>query len=298
MTFGFIGLGDMGLPMAHRLAETGTGLTVWNRTPGKMASVAAKGATVAATPRDVMSRSKHVGLCLTSHQAVEEVCEGQEGLLAGRESSLGRQVIVDFSTGSPQVASQLAERAARHGIDWVDAPVSGGVAAAGTGRLIVFAGGDASAVKAVEPLLARLAARVSHMGPVGSGQATKLCNQVIVACNVVAIAEATALARRVGVQVEALPDALRGGFADSAPLQVFGPRMAARQFTPRLGSIGLMEKDVLLALELAQQSRAVVPLLTEAGAIYARAAGANRIGSDADLSCILGLFERLDPSHG
>lgn len=291
MRFGFIGLGDMGAPMAMRLVDSGAAPVVWNRTAARLAPLAHAGARVAASPREVMHASDVVGLCLTSHAAVEEVCAGPAGLFAGRNPQRAGQTIVDFSTGAPEAAKALAARAAAHGMQWVDAPVSGGVPAAAAGRLAIFAGGSAGAVAAARPMLELLSANLSHMGESGSGQAMKLCNQLIVSCNVLAIAEAIALARKAGVDVARLPAALQGGFADSAPLQVFGPRMAAHVHEPRLGSTALMHKDVRLIEALAGGIGAATPLLGLVSQLLAQATQAPDIGSEADLSRVVRLFE-------
>lgn len=298
MNLGFIGLGDLGHPMALRLLERqeeAGGLVLWNRSRTKMAPLARLGAWLAASPREVMQRSEIVGLCLTSDEAVEQVCEGGSGLFAGRNPDLGTQTIVDFSTGAPHAARHMARRAAELGLGWVDAPVSGGVAAAQQGRLTVFAGGETHAVQAAQPMLSRLASHCSHMGPAGSGQAVKLCNQLIVSCNVIAIAEAIALARRAGVDVARLPAALRGGFADSTPLQVFGPRMVSPPPGPRLGSTALMHKDMCLIRDMASAVGATTPLAGLVLQRYAQAVLATGIGADADLSSVIRLYEEEIP---
>ncbi len=290
--FGFIGLGDMGLPMARRLLAAGHRVVAWNRSPDKLQLLARDGAQVAASPAEVGARAGLIGLCLTSDQAVEAVVFGPEGLLSAAAPG-ERRWIADFSTGDPQAARTFAERAAALGTGWVDAPVSGGVRGAGSGQLVVFAGGQAQDVEALGPLMAPLAVRVTHMGPSGAGQATKICNQMIVACNVMMIAETLAAGRRAGVDIARLPQALAGGFADSAPLQIFGPRMAEHQFAPRLGAIGLMAKDLGLAQRLAAGGPGQTPLTSLCAELYALA-GRPAISKDDDLSKLIGLFEPLD----
>ena len=143
-----------------------------------------------------------------------------------------------------------------------------------------------------QALFSPLAGRVSHMGPSGAGQMTKLCNQLIVSCNVLAIAESIALGRKAGVDVSKLPLAMKGGFADSAPLQVFGPRMAEHVFEPRLGSTSLMHKDMRLASAIAAEVRASVPLLSLASQLYSNACTSPDIGEEADLTQVIKLFEK------
>ncbi|WP_165191463.1 NAD(P)-dependent oxidoreductase [Caulobacter soli] len=291
--FGFIGLGDMGLPMARRLLAAGLQVVAWNRSPDKLAQLALEGALIAAaSPAEVGARADLIGLCLTSDVAVEAVVFGPGGLLSAAPAG-ARRWIADFSTGDPQAAKTFAERAAALGAGWVDAPVSGGVRGASSGQLVVFAGGEAQDLEALAPLMAPLAARVTHMGPSGAGQATKICNQMIVACNVMMIAETLAVGRRAGVEVSRLPQALAGGFADSAPLQIFGPRMAEHLFLPRLGAIGLMAKDVGLALQLAGGAAGLTPLTSLCAKLY-DLPDHPEISKDEDLSKLIGLFETLD----
>lgn len=295
MNVGFIGVGDMGLPMVRHLLASGHSLSVWNRSANKLAQLAGLGARIAGSPAQLMQGCEVIGLCLTSHHAVEEVCCGSEGLFSKAESRQAARpaAIVDFSTGSPEAAQKMAARAQALGIGWVDAPVSGGPRAAATGELTVLAGGEPAAVEAALPLLRAVAARLTHLGPPGSGQTAKLCNQLIVACNVLAIAESVALARKAGVDTTLLASALQGGFADSRPLQIFGPRMAEHAFEPRLGAISLMEKDVLLSAHMADALGAVTPMLARARELFARARETQEIEPEGDLSQAVLLFEQL-----
>ncbi len=285
---GFAGLGDIGLPMAMRLQEVAGPVTVWNRTAAKAENVLAQGARIASSPAALASQCHLVGICLTSDDAVDDVVFGKDGLLAAPiETTLA---IVNLSTGVPQRSVDFAERAERLGAHWVDAPVSGGVPAASKGRLTLFLGGRDDAIATAEPLLAALGEHRTVMGAVGAGQATKLCNQMIVATNLLAIAEAVATARRAGIDVARLPQALRGGFADSAPLQVFGPRMAAHQYEPRLGAIRLMLKDIEAARIMAEGAGATSPVSDFVAETYRSIEGRN-LSLDVDLAALVELFE-------
>jgi 3-hydroxyisobutyrate dehydrogenase len=288
---GFIGLGDMGLPMARQLLAAGNPVIAWNRSRAKLDMLRIDGAIVAESPAEVMAQAEMIGLCLTSHQAVEEICWGASGLFS--RPIVGPKYIADFSTGSHTAAESFARRAANFGTSWVDAPVSGGVPAAIAGKLIVFAGGDLETIAAVEPLFAPLALRVTRMGPVGAGQIAKICNQMIVASTVLVIAEMIALARKTCLDVEALPKAFLGGFADSLPLQIFGTRMARRIFEPRLGAIQLLAKDTELANALAAEVNAVTPMLQRAAELYTSARAKGRIDMNSDVSRIVDLFDVL-----
>ncbi len=289
MKIGFLGIGDMGLPMARRIAGAGCELIVWNRDRAKAERLAADGAHIAATPADVAGEADLIGLCLSSHIAVGEIAFGPSGLFTHDRPRV--QAIADFSTGSAEAAQDFNKRAAAHGVDWVDAPVSGGVPAATRGRLVIFAGGDQAAIERLGPLLKPLALRVTRMGDSGSGQATKICNQSMVAANMLVMAETIAMARRAGIDVARLPDALAGGFADSAPFQIFGPRMAKHEFAPRLGAIAHMAKDAGLAGDLATRLDAETPILRKAQEIYARIVEDGVPGPEDDLSALIRLYE-------
>ncbi|MFV3126728.1 NAD(P)-dependent oxidoreductase [Niveispirillum sp. KHB5.9] len=278
---GFIGLGDIGAPMAGRLLDVYGDLAIWNRSPDKAAGLVARGARLMPGPGAVLAECDIVGLCLTSHDAVADVA-GQ--LFAAPVK--GRRVIVDLSTGDPAQAAARAAEAAARDVGWVDAPVSGGPQAAVTGGLTIFVGGEPGDIAAAAPLLDALASRRTIVGGAGAGQKVKLCNQLIVACTMMILAEAMETGRAAGIDVAQLPTALAGGFADSKPLQIFGPRMAQRMHEPRLGAIDLMAKDLRLAMALGADAGARMPLAALCVQLY----GAVTDGS-ADLSRLVDLFE-------
>lgn len=281
---GFIGLGDIGLPMATRLLDLGHPLTVWNRTPAKAVSLVARGAVLADSPATLFQACDLVGMCLTSHVAVEEVAEA----MFASPPDGAQRVVVDLSTGAPERTVELARSAAARGCGWVDSPVSGGVSAAAAGTLTLFVGGDDGDIEAAAPILDALGGHRTVMGGPGAGQTAKICNQMIVSCTLLLIAETIAAARRAGIDVSRLPEALRGGFADGMPLQIFGPRMAGHDFEPRLGAIALMAKDLGLARAMADRAGAHAPLSTLCADLYAEVDDA-----DADLSRLIALFEPL-----
>ncbi|RZS81543.1 NAD(P)-dependent oxidoreductase [Pigmentiphaga kullae] len=268
--FGFIGLGNMGLPMARRLLAAGHALTVWNRSAGRAAELVAAGAHLAGTPGQVLRAADVVGICVKDGAAVESVVSGPGGL-AGAGLQGSRKVVVDFSTIEPEQARDLGRRLReRTGASWLDAPVSGGVPGAEGGTLICFVGGEAEDLEAAGSFLAPLTSRVTHMGPAGAGQTTKICNQMIVAVNVLTIAETYGLARRAGVDVERLAPALAGGFADSQPLQIFGPAMAAGRFQPTRTAVELMAKDIGISQRMAAEFGAGTPVSAFCSDLYER----------------------------
>jgi 3-hydroxyisobutyrate dehydrogenase len=263
---GFIGLGLMGKPMTLRLLAAGYAVTVWNRSRDKMLPLIEKGAQGAASPAEVARAAEIILMCVTDQHAAEQVLFGPDGIAAGGAHG---KLVVDFSSIAPAAARAYAERLERErGMGLVDAPVSGGTVGAEQGTLAIMAGGRAEHVERARPVVAHLAQRFTRMGDAGAGQVTKLCNQVIVGCLFPVIAEAVRLAEAAGVDAKMLPAALKGGFADSLPLQVFGARMAARQFEPPLGAVSIMLKDLENAAAVAKEKSVPLPMARTAAELY------------------------------
>ncbi len=255
----------MGEPMVRRLLAAGYPLTVWNRSRDKLAPALERGARAAASPAELARGADIVMACVTDHRALEAVLFGAGGVAEG---SAPGKLMVDFSSIAPDAARAFALRLERLGMGLVDAPVSGGVPGAEKGTLVVMAGGREEHVERVRPVLAHLASRVTRMGESGAGQATKLCNQIIVGALLPVLAEAVRLAEAAGVDATRLPEALKGGFADSAPLQIFGARMAARKFEPRLAAAALLKKDLENAAALAREHGMALPMVSAAAELY------------------------------
>ncbi|PPD33302.1 MAG: 2-hydroxy-3-oxopropionate reductase [Methylomonas sp.] len=255
-TLGFIGIGLMGKPMTLRLLDAGFQVNVWNRSADKLAAVAAAGAHVCDSIAELVARSDVILLCLTDTAAVETVVL-QQILPNGRSG----QLLIDLSSIHPERTRQLAEQLQQHcDMHWVDAPVSGGTAGAEQGSLAIMAGGDQADISVALQVLKPLYSRFTHMGPVGSGQTTKICNQMVVSCNVLVIAEMMALAKRAGVDSSKIPAALIGGFADSKPLQIVGPEMAAEQFEPVKWRVKTLLKDLQMAVDVAAEHGSAIPM--------------------------------------
>ena len=263
MKLGYVGIGLMGRPMVLRLLDAGHEVTVWNRSREKLAAVLEKGAKAADSPAAVAHAAKMVLMCVTDQKAAEEVIFGRNGVAEGSAT-----LVVDFSSIAPDSARSIARRLAERGVGFVDAPVSGGVPGAEKGTLAVMAGGTEADIERARPVVMHLAQRFTRMGGSGAGQATKLCNQVIVASLMAVIAEAVRLAEAAGVDAKRLPEALKGGFADSLPLQIFGARMAARTFEPSLGAAALMLKDLGNAAAFAAQREVEMPMARAALEMY------------------------------
>ncbi|MGH8668053.1 MAG: NAD(P)-dependent oxidoreductase [Burkholderiales bacterium] len=262
---GFIGIGLMGKPMTLRLLAAGHEVTVWNRSAGKLEPVLAQGAKRADSPAGVARAADIVMMCVTDQKAAEEVLFGPKGVI---HSPNPPKLVVDFSSIAPASARRFAARLEEQGMGLVDAPVSGGVAGAEQGSLAIMAGGRAEHIERVRPVVMHLAARFTRMGDSGAGQATKLCNQAIVGSLLAVIAEAIRLAEAAGVDAKMLPEALKGGFADSLPLQIFGARMAARRFDPPLAAAATMLKDLQNAAAVADEKGVWMPMVERALELY------------------------------
>lgn len=252
----FLGMGLMGARMAMRLLQAGFQVAVWNRTPAACYPLLDLGAT--ALSLDQIADYPVILICLADDQAVQSVFAQIEPYL------LTEQVIVDFSSLSVQQTQALAAQAQAKKVIWIDSPVSGGTAGAEQGSLVIFAGGNAATIENLNPIYAVLSQRVTRMGDTGTGQATKICNQLIVAANSTLIAEAVALAGLAGVDTRLLAPALAGGFADSKPFQILAPRMATQTFEPVQWKVQTLSKDLNNAVQLAQSFDLDVPVATQA----------------------------------
>jgi 3-hydroxyisobutyrate dehydrogenase len=275
---GYLGLGMMGFPMTRRLLNAGYNVTVWNRSSGKAAALVEAGAKHAAKPQEVASAASIIFMCLTDAAAVDEVVFGPDGLATVAGAG---KLVIDFSSIHPDAARSIAARLKlTNGMGWIDAPVSGGTKGAEEGTLAVMAGGEAADIERVRPYVLAMARRLTHMGPTGAGQTSKLCNQVIVGCAMAVLAEATRLAVNAGIDAKRLPEALAGGFADSIPLQLFVPRMAQGIHSPPLGHIATMLKDLDTVVEVARDTSSPVPMSALAAQLFRLAKAAR--GADAD----------------
>jgi 3-hydroxyisobutyrate dehydrogenase len=251
--------------MTLRLLAAGYKTAVWNRSKDKLAPVTAKGAIAKDSPAEVARFADIVMMCVTDQKSVKEVLFGSGGVAEG--GSQGK-IVIDFSSIAPAAARECATKLAAQGIGYIDAPVSGGTVGAEQGTLAIMAGGKAEHVEFVRPLVAELSSRFTRMGESGAGQVTKLANQVIVASLFPVIAEALRLAEGAGVDAKKIPEALSGGFADSKPLQVFGPRMASRTYEPALGTVNIMLKDLLNAVAVAEEAGVPLPMARAAVARF------------------------------
>lgn len=287
---GFIGVGAMGLPMVGRLITAGCPLIVWDHSSARLDAARQIGARTAGSPAGIAHSAEIVFLCLTDVAAVEAVVLGVDGVSSVPQS---RSIVVDFSSIPPNDTRSIAARLkAANGMGWVDAPVSGGPTGAKNGTLAVMAGGDTADLERVRPYVSTLSQRFTRMGPLGAGQATKLCNQIIAACAMVVLSEATRFAVDVGIDAARLPEALAGGYADSIPLQLFVPRLANGEDQPAVGSVSIILKDLDAIADVARQHATPLPMASLAAQMF-RLLRSSR-GPNAD---VLDIFKLGEPLH-
>jgi 3-hydroxyisobutyrate dehydrogenase len=253
---GFIGLGTMGAAMAGHVAGAGYPLTVWNRTPGRAASLVASGAREAESPAALAQASDVIVVCVSDSPDVEAVLFGPSGAAEGvRDGSL----VVDCSTVAPSTARSAAQGLAERGVGFVDAPVSGGSEGAQKATLTIFCGGDPADVERARPVLATMGRTITHVGPVGAGQAVKAVNQVILAGTYLGVAEGIVLAIRSGLDVTQVVEALGGGAAQSWVLANRSGRMIDNEY-PLGFKVSLHLKDLGIALDMARELGADLPI--------------------------------------
>src|SRR5581483_4377896 len=213
---GLIGLGIMGQPMVRNLIKAGFDVTVYSRTREKVQAMANEGAKPADSSAEVAANCQMVITMVPDSADVEQVAEGPSGVFKGAKPGL---IIADMSTISPIVTRRLAAKAAERGCFWLDAPVSGGQAGAIAGTLTIMVGGDANAFEQALPVFHAMGKRITHMGAAGQGQMSKLCNQIVVAINLLAVSEALVFGAKAGLDLNKLLDALTAGAANSWALE-------------------------------------------------------------------------------
>jgi 2-hydroxy-3-oxopropionate reductase len=256
MRLGFIGFGAMGRPMAEHLLRAGHTLLVWSRRPQSAAALIAQGALWRDSPAEIAHDAEMVCTNVTSSADVEELAFGKGGLAQGLAPG---SVHVDFSTIAPSVARGLAARHAAGEVEFVDAPVSGGSGGARDATLAIMWGGKSALAIRLQPLFAVLGQTIVRVGEAGAGQVAKACNQMLMVAAIEATAEAARLATASGVDFAKVRTALQGGSAASRVLDVFGGRMAARDFAPGVEA-RLHHKDYALVLDEAVRVGAALPV--------------------------------------
>ena len=252
----FLGLGTMGEAMAGNLARAGIAVTGWNRTAGRATGLGQDGVAMAATAADAVADADIVVICVSDTPDVEAVLFGPDGVVAGARPGT---LIIDCSTIAPSGSWDFAARLKERGLSMIDAPVSGGSEGAQKATLTIFVGGDADDVERARPVLAAMGKTITHVGPIGAGQAVKAVNQVILAGAYLGVAEGIVLAIKAGLDVEQVVGALGGGAAQSWVLANRSGRMLDNDY-PLGFKVALHRKDLGIALDLAGQLGAVLPL--------------------------------------
>ena len=255
---GFIGLGIMGRPMALNLVKAGYTLVVTSRSKGPIEALAAAGAKAVTSPAEVAKEADVVITMVPDTPDVESVIRGKNGVLDGLKRGA---IVIDMSTISPDVTRQLAEAVAAKGGSMLDAPVSGGEIGAKNATLTIMVGGDEKVFERARPILSCMGKpeSVTYIGPSGSGQVTKLCNQICIAANVAGVAEAYSLAKANGLEPARVRQALLGGFAASKVMEFHGNRMITGDYKPGF-FVRLFQKDLRLAVEANMATGVTMPV--------------------------------------
>jgi len=285
---GFLGTGIMGKPMVRNLLRHGFPVTVWNRTPERYADLVAEGASAAQTPARVAAESEIVIAMLMDWSSLVNLMEGPSGLAAALRPAT---TFVDMGTDPPARARELARTLEARGVAALDAPVSGGERGAIDGTLSIMVGGSEAAFRAAFPVFEALGSTIVHVGPAGSGQVAKTCNQLVVAVTIEAVAEALALAKAFGADPAKVREAMLGGFAASRVLDEHGARMLERNWKPG-AAIKVHLKDRAHIYEAAQAAGLELPA---ARAVFERIkAFVENGGGGLDQSA---LYTLLDPDR-
>jgi 2-hydroxy-3-oxopropionate reductase len=283
---GFIGLGIMGAPMCRHLIDAGHELFV--HTHGKVPEqIASTSATPCASNRAVAERADIVIVMVPDTPDVEQVLFAEQGVAAGLTRG---KVVVDMSSISPVATKEFARRIGELGCAYLDAPVSGGEVGARNATLSIMVGGDAAVFERVKPLFEKMGRNISLVGGNGDGQTAKVANQIIVALNIEAVAEALLFAARAGADPARVREALMGGFAASRVLEVHGERMVRRTFEPGF-RIQLHQKDLNLALVAARQLGVALPNTATTQELFNACAAHG--GSGWDHSALVRALEKL-----
>ena len=278
MNIAFLGLGAIGRPMAARIAAAGLPLAVWNRTTERAAEFARDtGARHATTPADAVRGADVVLTCLPTSREVHQILEAHEGLLAGMSKG---SILVDCTSGDPATSRIIRDALAVKGIDFIDAPVSGGTTGAQKGTLTIMVGGDSSVLDRVRPVLETFGQKIVHCGDVGAGDAVKAVNNALLATHILAAAEGLAALVKLGVDPKVALDVINSSSGRSnTSMNLFPERVLTRAF-PRTFRLALLEKDVGIAADVARETRVPAPVLQLTADLFRIARG--ELGEVAD----------------
>ena len=287
----FIGLGIMGKPMAGHLLDGEHTLVLHNRTKRKADDLIKRGARWAASAMDAAKDADVIFVCVTDTPDAQDVIVGERGII---QSAKPGAIVVDHSTISPIATKEMSAALKRKKITLLDAPVSGGDVGAKNATLSIMVGGDEAALAKVEPLLKRMGKNITHCGPSGAGQLTKLVNQILVSVTNLAVCEAMTFAKRNGLDLIKTIDAVAGGAAGSWQLQNLGPRMAAGDNKPGF-MVDLQQKDLRLVLHTAETENLSLPATSLVHQLFSAAQAAGH-GKDGTQS-LFTVLEKLAALH-
>ena len=287
MNIGFIGLGLMGRPMAINVARGGHTLHIWARRAASLEPFAQFGAQAHASPAEVAKHADLVVTMVADAPDVEEVTLGENGVAAGAKKGL---LVVDMSTIAPAAAQKIGMKLADRGLEFLDAPVSGGEVGAINATLSIMVGGKAAAFEKMKPIFALMGQNIVHVGDSGAGQVAKACNQIVTGMGVAAVAEAFNFARKSGADVAKVREALMGGFAYSKILENHGQRMIDRNFKPGFKA-WMHQKDLRIVMEEAHRLGLMLPGAAATAQMFNAMVGSG-LGED-DSVAMLKLLERM-----
>ncbi len=285
-TIGLIGLGLMGKPMGRNLLKAGFPLVVWNRTAAKAKDLAREGAKLAANPREAAAQADVLITIVSDPPALEDVLWGAHGALDGLRRG---SVLVDSSTVTPDLERRVAAACAERGVDFLDAPVTGGTWGAEKGELVFMIGGKAEVLERVKPMLSAMGQKFFLLGPNGAGQTVKLAMNLLMAVEVDALAESLALVTAAGIPGERFVEVMQSGMGRAPVLDVKAPLILKDEF-PASFPLRLMHKDVRLALELARQRGVAMPVGSAAYATYTAVMDASK--DDPDFAAVARFWKR------
>jgi len=286
MKVGFIGLGLMWNPMAKNILKSGFSLTAFNRTSSKTNELRKLGANIVKTPAELASESEVVITMVTAGNDVEQILFGKDGVVKGAKKGL---IIIDMSTIGPTFAKKIADRLKKYHIDFIDAPVTGGVPKAITGELTIFIGGNPNVYKKVKKVLISVGKTHFYMGKVGNGQATKIVNNQLHPAGIISLSEGMLLADSLGLPRKKVAEALGASPAMSPTMNMILPNYVSNKY-PLKFSIANLKKDVTLALQEMKKGKINLPVLRKTQSIYSKAIKKGLSGQD--FSAIIKIIEK------
>lgn len=284
---GFIGLGIMGFPMAQNLLKAGYKLFAYNRSRNKAEKLAEEGAVVLESPKAAAEKADVLILIVTDTPDVKQVLFGKNGVYDGGREGL---IVIDMSTISPSATRDFAKSLAEKELYFLDAPVSGGDVGAQKGTLTIMVGGNEAVYQKCLPIFNVLGSRVTHVGPNGSGQMVKLCNQILCAVNMIAVCESLSLAKKSGINLEKMMNVVSAGAGGSWALANLGPKIIAGELEPGF-MVKLIQKDLRLVLEAARSQNLPIPGTALANQLFAvlEASSDGELGTQA----MIKVFEKV-----